>query len=506
MESRLGPFRLFALLPYGSRCCRLILFGAASLPLILLAGCGAAGSISASQTGSAAQGENTSVTVLATSTANDRLSAFNVQITGITLTSQAGKTVSLMGAPINPEFIHLNGIEEPLVTAAIPQGVYTSATVTVSSAFFVCTDYQPSRGLQNSTFEDGQVPAESVTTMLPSAITVAGSSMGVALDLLVSQSATFSSCQGGGSTSFSITPTFTLAAEQPLDQSAGGSNAKATGLHGLINSLDRGGASLSVAGADGPKQFGPSWHVYTDGNTAFQGVSGFAQLTSGMPVDMDVTIQQDGSLLASRVAVYDTNTTNLNVFIGPMNTVAASPSQFSVISQEQQGYLDKTTYYLGALPGNFDNAVYQISGALTNLPGLPFAARFDSGKMVAGQNVSMTSHAASFSSGSLPVSTVTLMPQTINGTIGAIGTEGAFTTYTVTLAPYDLFPNLSLQPGQATLLTNPNTVVVYADANTLRRNGTPLAVGGIFRFNGLVLNDGGALRMDCAQINDGVAE
>jgi hypothetical protein len=108
----------------------------------------------------------------------------------------------------------------------------------------------------------------------------------------------------------------------------------------------------------------------------------------------------------------------------------------------------------------------------------------------------------------MPATTVTLIPQTINGTVTAIGSEGGFTTYTVTLAPYDLFPDLAVQlpGGQANLLTNPNTVIVYADINTQMLNTTPLAVGGVVRSYGLVFNDNGTLRMDCAQINDGVAE
>ena len=88
----------------------------------------------------------------------------------------------------------------------------------------------------------------------------------------------------------------------------------------------------------------------------------------------------------------------------------------------------------------------------------------------------------------------------------ATSSSGGFTTYTVTLATYDLFPLLAVQPGQTTLLTAPNTVIVYADSNTQMLNTAPLAVGAVLRFNGLVFNDNGTLRMDCAQINDGVAE
>jgi hypothetical protein len=74
------------------------------------------------------------------------------------------------------------------------------------------------------------------------------------------------------------------------------------------------------------------------------------------------------------------------------------------------------------------------------------------------------------------------------------------------LAAYDLFPNFAVQPGQATLLTNPGSILVYVDSNTQQLNSDLLAVGSVSRFNGLVFNDNGILRMDCAQINDGVAE
>jgi hypothetical protein len=128
--------------------------------------------------------------------------------------------------------------------------------------------------------------------------------------------------------------------------------------------------------------------------------------------------------------------------------------------------------------------------------------------MVPGQNVLLTTHALTVS-GDFPyppAATLTLRSQTINGSVNVIGSEGGFTTYTVTLAPYDLFPQLAVQGGQATLLTNPNTVVVYADSNTQLLNKGSIAVGSVLRFNGLVFNDNGTLRMDCAQINDGVAE
>ncbi len=97
------------------------------------------------------------------------------------------------------------------------------------------------------------------------------------------------------------------------------------------------------------------------------------------------------------------------------------------------------------------------------------------------------------------------IPKPVN-TVSAIGSEGGFTTYKVSLAPYDLFPLLAVQDGQFTALTNPNSVVVYSESDTQMITTQPVVVGSVVRFYGLVFNDSGTLRMDCAQINDGVTE
>lgn len=226
-----------------------------------------------------------------------------------------------------------------------------------------------------------------------------------------------------------------------------------------------------------------------------------------MPVDMDLAIEPDGSLLATRVAVYDTNTANLSIAFGPPLGIyppydsSVYPVMFA-LEVEQESQPNVLTAFTGAYGLN---ATSQISGQLANLQSLPFPATFNSANLVAGQNILFTIHAASpvqFT----PISTITLLPQTLDGTVTAMGSAGNFTTYTVTLAPYDLFPNLAVQGGQTTLLTNPNTVVVYADSNTQMLNSSTVSAGGLFRFYGLVFNDNGTLRMDCAQVNGGVAE
>jgi hypothetical protein len=108
--------------------------------------------------------------------------------------------------------------------------------------------------------------------------------------------------------------------------------------------------------------------------------------------------------------------------------------------------------------------------------------------------------------GYIPSATITLEPQTLNGTVQSISSSGDFDVYTISLASYDLFPQLAVEQLQTTVLSDPSTVVVYVDKNARRLNAEPVVVGGVLRFNGAVFNDQGTLRMDCLQITDGVAE
>ncbi len=479
----------------------LLSFAVCGCAALMLPGCG-----SILTTASGSPGGNTAVTVLATSTANDEFSEFPIQITSIALIGQSGNAVTLLSSSpgIMPEFIHLNGPAEPIATVSVPQGVYTSAAVTIPEADFACAYFSPPN--RNVTELFGKEAPSGTTVNLPAPITVTGTSMAISLNLLVSESTSLSAC-----TSWNIslpppkfTPVFEVSAVATL--ASGSGKIKATVMHGLVTSIDVSRNSFSMAGANEGLP-GNEWQIDTYSGTVFQGIGGFSQLASGLPVDLDLAIQPDGSLLATRVAVCDTDTTDLSVFYGPVEYMDDTTSQVFFLAQEQYGYLlDQAHYYsTGSSEVPFGNAKFQISGALSNLDSLPFAATFTLSNIVPGQTVLWTTHDPNVTD-KWPATTVTLMPQTIDGTVSAIGSEGGFTTYAVTLAPYDLFPALAVQPGQAKLLTNPNTVVVYADGNTQMLNTSPVAVGDVVRFYGLVFNDNGTLRMDCAQINDGVAE
>jgi Domain of unknown function (DUF5666) len=442
---------------------------------------------------------NTTVAVLVSSTANDQLSQFNVSFNSLTLTSQSGKMINLFTTPQKAEFMHLNGTAEPLITVSIPQDVYTAASATIQSPQVSCVTLLQTGGLETDEFQSSSAPTATVSVLSP--ITVTGTAMGLLLNLQVSQSVTPSNCPLTSSNP-SITATFTLTPVTLASPPTNAQNGKMTSLEGQISSIDATTNSFTVAAADGP-----TWSVQSSNSTVYQGVAAFSTLVAGMPVDMDVSIQEDGSFLASRVAVQDVNPTDLSVVSGPLLFVDSSEPALFTFPRGEQGFLFAGSIG-GAFAFSFGNAVYQISGHFTNLQSLPFAPMLNAASIFAGQNVSFSTHALALAGGFpyVPATTITLTPQTINGTVTAVGSEGSFTTYTVSLAAYDLMSALAVQAGQTTVLTNPSNVIVYVDGNTQTLNTKQLAVGTVFRFNGLLFNDNGALRLDCAQINDGVPE
>jgi Domain of unknown function (DUF5666) len=445
---------------------------------------------------------NTSLTILASSTANDQLYEFSVTLQSLALISQSGKSVPVLTAQVGDEFIHLNGKVEPLVTVSIPQDVYTSAVATVYEAFPACAGPTIIDGAL------GRIQSESdVTVELPQPVTVTGTAMGLVLNLQVAKSAPFNGgCSSSLSNTISVAPVFNLTPVTIAAQPTSSANGKALGVEGVINTVSANGEGFS-AGAlyTLNERNSPAWQISVNGSTVYQGLGSAASLAAGMPIDMDLALQPDGSLLATRVAVYDTDAADVSVSFGPPLLMNSSTLATALeVEQTGVGISSVVDIY------DFGNAAFQISQQLNNLHNLPFAATFNAANMVDGQNVLFSTHAQRDAQGfpplPTPATTATLLPQTIDGTVSATSSSGGFTTYTVTLATYDLFPLLAVQPGQTTLLTAPNTVIVYADSNTQMLNTTPPAVGSVLRFNGLVFNDNGTLRMDCAQVNDGVAE
>jgi hypothetical protein len=469
--------------------------------------CGGGGNSQNTTNGGPTLAGNTSVSVVLTSTANDQLTTFGMQLLTITLTNQAGKTINLLSAQQPFESIHLNGGIEPFFTASIPQDVYTSASATIGTAYFVCNTLVPAGqpntgGLASGTFGYGATPNANVTVKLPTPLLVSGKNETLLLNFDVSKSETFSSCFNTGTASYAITPTFNLTSVVFSAQPTNAGNGKFIALEGTVTTVDDANNVFTFSMPDGSEGT-RTLRVKFDGNTAFQGISDFASFSSSMFAEIDGTIASDGSLLATRIAVEDSSA--VNVIAGPvLQTSIGSTPEIQTYGILEQGPLLNQSGYLGITSLKVDSTVFQVSRQFTNLQDLPFVPTFTAANIVPGQNVYVGT--PTIQSFPITANTITLVPQTINGTVVAATTSGSFNVYTVTLAPYDLFTALATQPGQTSLLTNANEVEVYIDSNTQFTNGQTVALGTTLRFGGLVFNDNGTLRMDCNQVNNGVAK
>jgi Domain of unknown function (DUF5666) len=276
-------------------------------------------------------------------------------------------------------------------------------------------------------------------------------------------------------------------------------NGKITGLNAQITSINAASNGFVAQMSDGV-----SLNINTNGTAAYQGISGFSSLTVGTVVDLDVAIQPDASLLATRIEVNDSAAAEAS--IGELYAPGSQTDQFVSLPTEQLGC---TISALGLCSNayQFDgNTVFRFSNQLSNVQNLPFTPSFDSSSKFLGQNFSSLSSGILNAQSFAMVRTATLMPQTINGTVIAVSSQAGFSIYTVAIASHALVPTLQGYVGPINRLNSPTTVIVYVDTNTQFLSSTALNTGALLRFRGLLLNDNGTLRMDCAQILDGVPE
>lgn len=488
----LGNYRFVSLRQH------IVLSFALGVSVLNFAGCG-------STTKSLPTGTNTAVTLLATSTADDRLTQFTMALSSLSLVSRSGNEVPVIMSPMYAEFIHLNGVTEPLLTAQIPQGTYTSAIASVGFSMFNCVQVSQQGGINGLGIGGGNVKSDKVAIQLPSPIEISGNATTLVLNMLAGPSSSNAVCENGIN-SFAVKPSFELA------QKTTTSDATFNNLQGVVETVNSDG-SLVVSSIDGPalsftnlagktaSATAAQWDVNTTAGTEYSGIEAGSSLAPGLPVDMDVVLQ-NGALTATRISVYDANTASLNLFNGPL--LSASTATAPEFDWVRGGVGNPQQAGLTAF--SLTGARFGVSPVYKNLESLPFTARFDEATFIWGQTVDVSTHQPLYQNSYLPVTTVTLLPQTVNGAVQAISTSGNFTTYTITLQSYDLFPQLALQWGQGSHLNSPNVITVYADKNVQAQTLVPIAQGGIYRFHGLIFNDEGVLRMDCGSISDGVID
>ena len=476
-------------------CARLQVSRAVGIGLLagtaLVSGCGGGGMSGSG--GGPIPGETTKVTLLLSSTANDLMTNYSLQLQTLTLRNAAGTSVNVVSTNQGArEYIHLNGGLEPLLTVTVPQDTYTSAAATVTWPAFTYIYISNAEGPGtidiNTDGVSGGVPP---TLNVTSPIAIEGTAMGLVLNMDVSQSAQFT---GNGSTNFSITPTFDLT---PITIAAAPTSIQ----NGQINEVFGQAIAVSASGftLQPPWATNITFPVTTNSSTVYQGISNASQLTAGALMNTDLVMQQDGSLLATRVSVPDASAKDAS--IGPLLETIPADNYVN-----DYGRLDIGADFpppgeitgVSAWPFSTTSAtVFQIDPQFQTPTGLPFTPSFNASNAASGQNVATGTTALSLQANYSIASSVTLEPQTVNGVIESVSTSGSFTQYDVSLAPYDL---LTILNGGF------SSVQMYTGSATTNLTTTTPASGMPLRCTGMLFNDNGTLRMVCQQLNDGVAE
>src|SRR5215468_6204764 len=259
----------------------------------LLTACGGGGgnvtqnSMPPAPTGSAS---STAVTVNIGDAPSDRVISFEITVNSITLTKSDNSTVSLLSTPRRVEVTHLAGTSEPLVLSQVPQGSYTSATISVSAPEVVFID-NTGRPVEREfpTF------TKTVTVNFNPPLVVGTTPLVLTLDANVGASVTIDPVTG----TVTINPTFNVT-NLPLptaghDDDQRPENGELDHIVGQLTNVGTSQFTIKLG------QSGMMLTFNVNSQTRFEDVGGLATLPANALLRVEGITQQDGTLLATEV-------------------------------------------------------------------------------------------------------------------------------------------------------------------------------------------------------------
>jgi len=437
---------------------------AALATALAVAGCTAGLNNAVTTVASAAK---TLVPVSLTDAPSDQVVAASLTINTIVLTDSSGATASVLASPFTFEAAHLDAIQEPLLTPSIPQDTYVSVMLTYSNAQVAYIDPTTNQVV----LATGTLANTSQTITFSSPIVVNNTSTGLLIDYLVANSVTIS-----GST-VDVAPEFNVSAVPIAPQPTNGLNGLQCGINGQITALGTDSFTLET-----PE--GTSLTIYVNSSTMYQGISGFSALAVNAFVQVDTQTQSDGDLLAVRISEQGPPPPNGILLVGPVTAVTGSPAtSFTEVVRQQVGPNSTANpIQVDTITIN-SSTTFQLPFQLNNLSGgtLPFTATFSAATLFAGQNVAVST--SGVTSNAATATTVSLAPQTVDGTIASTTAGSGGDVITLTL-------NSS---GWLAKLTGKSTVTVYTNGNLQNVGPTAPAAGSTIRFNGFLFESGGNL-------------
>jgi hypothetical protein len=408
---------------------------------------------------------------------SDRVIALELKVNSIVLTNSSGGTVPVLASPTEVELSHLAATMEPLSLNDIPQGNYTSATITVSSPQVTFMD--PTTGLvveKNATLTTNTAsftfnPSVSIGSTL--------TSLNFDFDLNLPNSITIDANNNVAFTPMFTASAVTMVAENLQEEDDG----LVDDLVGFVTAAS--GSSFSILAQDASQTLS----FVVDGNTQFEGVSGASALSNGMIVEVSAVTQPDNSLLATHVELRIANA-NGEEAEGLITQVIGTPAtQFNIVVRDEATSGSVFPALGSMLTVNLaQNTLYNINTDHVDLGNLPFVPKFDATSLAKAQNVEADTDNPS--STSVIAQAVELQPQAIVGTVTAYVQTGTQATFVLTVPSDSAFA----------ILTGSTTITVFQQQSTELKDITAITNGSSVRVRGLLFLDLGTYKLVASRV------
>jgi len=430
---------------------------------MLLAACGGGNNVAQnpmppSPTGSPG---STAISVNVGDAPSDRVIAFELTINSIVLTRSDNSTVSLLSTPRRIEVTHLAGTSEPLVLSSVPQGSYTSATISVSAPEVVFID-NTGRPVEREfpTF------SKTVTVNFNPPLSVGTTPLVLTLDANVGASVSIDPVSG----TVTVNPTFNIA-NLPLpaaghDDDQRPENGELEHIVGQVTSISASSFTIKLG------QSGVTMTFNVNSQTRFDDFGSLSALPANALVRVEGVTQQDGTLLAKEVELLAGEAMEAE---GLVTSVTGNPAtSFTFVIHDGAGTMLNAGMLGTTVTVTVDSRTeFTVDPDNIDLSALSLPA-FSASTISKGQRVEAESEVENEHGMTGTVRRVKLEQQALTGTVSALS-GGQFT---LTVADDSAFK----------LLTGKSTITVFTQRNTEVRNLT-VSNGLSVRVRGLLFFD-----------------
>lgn len=314
----------------------------------------------------------------------DRVLSFEVTLGPITLTSSAGASVTVLNGTRRLELSHLSATNELLAMLKVPQGTYTSGSITVSNPEITFIDATGKIQKLEPAFN------QAIPVSFDPPVAISASATVLSIDLNIAESLTFDA--QGNITGLNLSgASFTLgaAAVGPEDHQDDHDGA-IEGLTGVISAVGGPVFDLTIDAT------GSTLRFTSDANTRFDDG---ATLTVGARVTVEGFTRADGSLYAKEIEAVDQEQPNQQAAEaeGYVTQVTGNPAtQLAFLAVDGGGDGMDSSQIGGIITADVTNARYRVhaqnidTSGFGNLPSAQFP--FDANSIHAGQLVQVSTN------------------------------------------------------------------------------------------------------------------